>query len=92
MVTQKFCEEKHMNMAESLIEILEVDDCGQIGGHDGDNRYIRKTSISVFDRFLTVLNKYDNSRDIEPVCRFTVKKLTKYYIRRDRLRGDILND
>lgn len=80
---------KHTHKAESLIELLEVADCGSIGGFDPKNPLITVTGHEVFDRFLCVLRKYKNGPDIKPVCGADVRTLTTYFTRLMVLRDQV---
>jgi len=70
---------KSHNQAEQLIELLEVEDCGSVGGFDRENPLINKTGFNLYDRFLTLLNKKNQSLKLEPVCGFTPTILGKYF-------------
>lgn len=83
---------KALNKAESLIELLEANDCGSHGGFDPKNKHQIVTGFDLYDRFLTLLRKYKNEKDIKPVCDFTVKSLGTYYEILDNLREIVLND
>ena len=66
--------------AESLIELLEVADCGSTGGFDDDNPRTSVTNHRLFDRFLTVLRKYpQDEKKIESRCGADVNTLTEYF-------------
>lgn len=78
---------KYMQKAESLIELLEVQDCGSIGGFDKDNPVINTTGFSLYDRYLALVHKYNNEADIEPVCDFTLDTMSAYYIELKTLRS-----
>jgi len=49
----------HEAKAVALIELLEEDDCGSTGGYDPNNPKEEITGYHEFDRFLTLLKKYD---------------------------------
>ena len=53
---------EHMHKAEVLIELLEAADCGSHGGFDRSNPLQGKSRFKLFDRFLTVLVKYNTAR------------------------------
>jgi hypothetical protein len=75
--------------AEVLIELLEVTDCGSVGGYDYDNKAAvsggwgvcspkeNATGYILFDRFLMVLGKYDTK--LEPECGHTVKEYANFF-------------
>jgi hypothetical protein len=56
---------KNQHQAAVLIELLEVDDCGSVGGFDGGNKPGRETKNWVFNRFLAVLRKYHTESDMD---------------------------
>ncbi|MBP4081389.1 hypothetical protein [Aeromonas sp. MrichA-1] len=71
--------EAELHKADSIIEILEVEDCGSTGGYDRQNPNVKITGHKIYDRFLTVLRKYDNEKDIQPVCSFTPADISIAY-------------
>jgi len=71
--------EADLHKADAIIEILEVEDCGSIGGYDRQNPNILITGHKIYDRFLTVLRKYDNEKDIKPACSFTPADISIAY-------------
>jgi hypothetical protein len=71
--------EANLHKADAIIEILEVEDCGSIGGYDKENRNVTITGHKIYDRFLTVLRKYDNEKDIKPICSFTPADIATAY-------------
>jgi len=70
---------KHYHKAEQLIEMLEVEDCGFIGGFDKKNPLVNETGFKLYDRFLTLLNKKKRASKLEPICGFTPTLLGKYF-------------
>jgi hypothetical protein len=80
---------KYMSKADALIEVLEVIDCGSIGGFDKENPHKRVTGCNKFDRFLTVLAKYDDAKNITPICGADVKTLTTYFTQLMQLRDKV---
>jgi hypothetical protein len=85
---------KYANKAESLIELLEVVDCGSVGGFDtnnpsvivlGDNYCMPKnpTGFKLFDRFLMILNKYDTK--LSKVCDHDVSFFFKFFNELDKM-------
>lgn len=76
----------YLKRAEGYIEILEAADCGSWGGYDKTNPNKRVTGNGVFDRFLTVLRKYDDACGLQPRCGATVDTLTEYFTRLNNLR------
>ena len=49
---------KYAQQAIALIELLEVDDCGSVGGFDRTNELVRLVPHEGFNRFWTVSAKY----------------------------------
>lgn len=70
---------KYYHRAEQLIELLEVEDCGSVGGFDEKNPTINKTGFRLYDRFLTLLKKKRDASKLEPICGFTPKSLGDYF-------------
>ena len=89
--TQGSDDEKGLNEAEALIELLEENDCGQHGGYDPDNKFMCITGFKLFDRFLTVIRKYNKISDVECICGFTIVTLGIYYRMKVQLRDAVLN-
>jgi len=69
----------NMYSAKALIEMLEADDCGSHGGFDPKNPLISDSGFDLYDRFTTVLRKYDNEKDIKKSCNFDVQTLKGYF-------------
>jgi hypothetical protein len=78
----------HLNKAEKLIEILEVDDCGSIGGFDKYNPVKRISEFNQYDRFLALISKYHANKDIVPVCDFSVEDLTEMFKKFSSIRNE----
>ena len=70
---------KYMFKAESLIERLEEDDCGSTGGFDPKSPVIRDSGFLLYDRFIAVVNRHDNKKDIKKECQFNLENLKKYF-------------
>jgi len=49
---------KHLHYAEALIQLLEVEDCGSVGGFDKN----QPTPKTLFDRWDWLFHKYDNPK------------------------------
>lgn len=77
---------KYMFKAESLIEMLEVDDCGSIGGYDQKSPVISKSGFLLYDRFIALVNRYDNKNDIKKCCQFNLENLGQYFKELSELR------
>jgi len=67
----------YYSKAEVLIELLETEDCGHIGGYDHKNPVKEETSCHLYDRFLCLVRKHNSV--IKPCCGFTIKTLGKYF-------------
>ena len=80
----------YINKSESLIEFLEVADCGSVGGFDLKNRMKDVTGLKIFDRFLTLVRKHNDMNNIKPVCQLTITDLVKFFRQVSSLRTDIL--
>lgn len=65
--------------AEAIIEILEITDCGSVGGFDPENPIQRISNYELYDRFLTVLTKHNNAYDLEKSCYFSPQTLADYF-------------
>lgn len=70
---------KYMYKAESLIEVLESDDCESIGGFDRTSPVLRESGFMLYDRFLALVRKYNNKSDIEKECQFDLDTLGAYF-------------
>lgn len=80
----------YLAKADALVELLEVSDCGSVGGFDRTNPNIRVTGCNVFDRFLTLLRKRPGDvKRIKPVCNATVATLTQFYTELHTLRDKV---
>ncbi|GAF75981.1 unnamed protein product [marine sediment metagenome] len=77
---------EYHHKAEVLINILEVQDCGSIGGFDRENPMKRITGYELYDRFLTVLAKHNNESDLKEACYFTPQTLGDYFKKARELR------
>jgi hypothetical protein len=65
--------------AEVLIQLLEVEDCGSIGGFDPEAPVYEECAFMLYNRFLAVLRKHHDDSIIKSVCGFTVEKLKTYF-------------
>lgn len=77
---------KYADKAAALIEFLEVQDCGSIGGFDKDSPLKHESNFELYDRFLALVRKYENQKDIKPICGFNINKMQKYFIALSELR------
>lgn len=77
--------------AKCLIEMLETEDCGSIGGYDKENPLVNVTGFKLYDRFLTLLNKKKRVSKLEPICGFTKESLGEYFKTIASLRQKISN-
>ena len=78
---------KYMFKAESLIERLEEDDCGSVGGFDQKSPVIRKSRFLLYDRFMALVRRYDNKSDIKKCCQFDLENLGEYFKKLSELRS-----
>jgi hypothetical protein len=62
--------------ADALIQLLEVHDCGSVGGYDRSNPVKDITPYKLYNRFLAVVAKYNDEPNIKPVCDFTLDDIT----------------
>jgi hypothetical protein len=70
---------EYINKAESIIELLEIEDCGSVGGFDEKNPLQNIYDFDLYDRFVCLVNKYKNINDIKNICDFTVEKIGIYF-------------
>lgn len=75
--------------AETLIGILEVEDCSSIGGHDMLSPVKNESGFELYDRFLALVRKHNNEKDIKPVCGLNLTHLKKYFSVIHNLRGNL---
>lgn len=97
-VPGEFCHADHssgvltyLNKAEALIEVLEICDCGSTGGFDPKMpTELIRGGLSLYERFLWLVNKYNNRKDIQHECNFTLESLYTYFLKMGKLREEIL--
>ena len=77
---------EYHSKAEIMIDFLEVLDCGSVGGFDPEAPVIRITEYALYDRFLSVLKKYNNENDLKMACYFTPDSLGEYFKKLGELR------
>jgi len=82
---------KYYQKAEALIELLEIEDCGSVGGFDNKNKLVKETKFDLYDRFLTLLNKTKKRPKLEPICGFTPTILAEYFKALYKQREQTLN-
>ena len=71
---------KYYNKALTLIELLEVEDCGSVGGFDKSNPVKwDESGFRTYDRFLALVRK-ENTK-LEDVCYFTPETMKKYWLK-----------
>ena len=75
---------KYLYKALALIEFLEVEDCGSVGGFDRDNPMEHITGFDEYDRFLTLLRK--EKIKLEKEIYFTPETLGDYFRKSIELR------
>ena len=78
---------KYLFKAEALIEILEANDCGSVGGFDANQK-----SRGLYERFLWLLDKYNKRSDVESSCDFTPDDLYKYFTKVGKVSDEILEE
>ncbi len=84
MVSQDPLDTESFYKAVGLIELLEVEDCGSVGGFDRENPMQHVTGFDAYDRFLTLLRK-ENIK-LEKELYFTPETLGKYFTQLYELR------
>ena len=77
---------EYMLKAESLIEILEIEDCGSIGGFDKKSPVVHESGFFLYDRFIALVKKYNNKADINKCCQFDLESLGNYFKKISELR------
>lgn len=50
---------------EALVEVLEVEDCGSVGGFDGKNPLQEPSDYKLLNRFATVMFKHNTVEEVE---------------------------
>jgi hypothetical protein len=80
---------RYMHKAEALIEVLEVKDCGFIGGFDEKSPLIKHSDFKLYDRFLALVNRYDSKSRIKKHSQFDVDNLCEYFKKLSELKGSI---
>lgn len=70
---------EYHNQAKALIELLEVEDCGSVGGFDGDSLPPKECKYHLYDRFLALLSKHEDNYNVKPECGFTPRTLGGYF-------------
>ena len=83
---------KYVAQAEGLVEFLEVEDCGSVGGFDPENKVEHITGYNLYDRFLALVAKYDDAANIEYCCGFTPFSLGEYFKRVEAQRHEVLSE
>ena len=68
---------KYYNKAESLIETLEIEDCGSVGGFDKENPKRIISGFDLYDRFLTLIRK--EKTVLKKEIYFTVETMIEYW-------------
>lgn len=71
---------KYAIQAESIIEILEIDDCGSVGGFDKESPVKIISGYRLYDRFLALVSKYNNENDVRgEVFHISLEDLGLYF-------------
>jgi hypothetical protein len=66
-------------VAAALIEVLEVIDCGSVGGYDKRAPLPAGVSYKLYARFIAVLRKHNKDKDIKGTCGASVRRLAVYF-------------
>jgi hypothetical protein len=70
---------EYFNKALGLIELLEVEDCGSVGGFDKSNPVKwNESKFHVYDRFLALIRKKNTK--LKKECYFTPESMRKYWL------------
>ena len=73
---------RYFNQAMGLIELLEVEDCGSVGGFDKQNPVKwGESGFQLYDRFLALLRK-ENTK-LKKELYFTPESMRKYWVHID---------
>jgi hypothetical protein len=76
---------ENYNQAVALIELLEVEDCGSVGGYDPSNKVKwNESGFHEYDRFLALLRKKDTK--LEKEIYFTPETMRKFWLEVSNLR------
>lgn len=79
---------KYMFKAESLIEILEVEDCGSVGGFDRKSPVKRDTNFNLFNRYLAVVRRYNDEDNIKTQENFDLNDMKLWFNALTNLKGE----
>lgn len=79
---------EYITRADTIIQLLEIDDCGSVGGFDPNNKCKKVTGFEIYDRFLTVIRKHHKYSDLKNECSFDVETLGEYYKHINELRDN----
>lgn len=82
---------EYHNQAKALIELLEIEDCGSTGGFDMDSKLPNICKYSLYDRFIALLNKYEDNYNLKDECGFTPRTLCEYFNDVEAIRNKTLN-
>lgn len=70
---------EYSHKAEALIQVLEVADCGSVGGFDPDMPKKKVEYLGKYGRFLWLCDKHKQRAMIKKSCGFTPETLRKYF-------------
>lgn len=70
--------------------MLQVKDCGSVGGFDKKNPIVIKSGFNLYDRFIALVNKHNNDSDIEKGLNFNLNTLCEYFKTLINLRENFL--
>lgn len=89
MMTQWVCTSpdsytEYYNKAKGLIEFLEVQDCGSVGGYDKKSPVLHESGFNLYDRFLALVRK--NNTRLKKELYFTPTSMMNYWKQLNNLR------
>lgn len=82
---------KYMYNTESLIALLEINDCGSVGGFDRTNKVLNESGFSLYNRFLALVRKYNNEKEIKVVSGIDLNDLKNYFLELSELHDKIIS-
>lgn len=82
----------YMLKSEVLINLLESEDCGSIGGFDRNNPVKKESGFELCDRFFALVRKYNSQNKIKDNCGHSLDELKKYFLKLSKMRDDFLQN